>query len=107
MCEEKKLTRLERAQSWLRLRKKTVLAHWLYGAFCAFVSWQFFPAGITFLLIFAGWEIWNDNNEKWRQWPHYKPEGDLDFWDSLVVKAPSFGIILILHAREILTITWY
>jgi hypothetical protein len=94
------------AQEWLRLRKKTVLAHWLYGLFCAIVAWQFFPAGITLLLIFAGWEMWNDVNEKKRQ-STYKPEGDLDFWDALVVKISSFAIIVVLHIIGVLTIRWY
>jgi hypothetical protein len=98
--------KLTSAQEWLRLRKKTVLAHWLYGLFCALVAWQFFPAGIIFLLIFARWERWNDDNEKIRQ-TTYKPQGDLDFWDALVVKIPSFAIILVLHITGVLRINWY
>ncbi|MCJ7791858.1 MAG: hypothetical protein MUP49_05580, partial [Dehalococcoidia bacterium] len=82
----KKLSRAEVAGQWLRLRKNTVWAHWLYGLFCALTAWQFFPAGIIFLGIFAWWERWNDHNERIRQWPNYKPEGDIDFWDALVVK---------------------
>lgn len=104
---EQKLTGAALVAHWLRLRKNSVWAHWLYGVFCALAAWQFFPAGIIFLLIFAGWERWNDENESIRQWPHYKPEGDLDFWDALVVKVPSFAIILVLNARDMLTIRWY
>jgi hypothetical protein len=108
---EQKLTGAAAVAKWLRLRKNTVWAHWLYGLFCALAAWQFFPAGIIFLLIFARWERWNDTNEKIRaelnHLPPYKPEGDLDFWDSLVVKVPSFATILALNAAGILTIRWY
>lgn len=109
--KQKQLSRAEAIAEWLRLRKDTVWAHWLYGLFCAFAAWQFFPAGIIFLGIFAWWERWNDQNEKIRrqlhQQPPYKPEGDLDWWDAFVVKIPSFFIILLLNAIGILTIRWY
>jgi len=98
--------KLRAAQEWLRLRKKTVLAHWLYGLFCAIVAWLFFPAGIIFLGIFAWWERWNDQNEKERN-PIYKAEGDMDFWDALVVAIPSFVIILVLDIAGKLSIGWY
>lgn len=100
------MSRLERAQEWLRLRKKSVVAHWLVGLFCAITAWQFFPAGIALFLIFAWWERWNDQNEKLRR-PSYLPEGDLDAWDALVVKYSSFAIIVALHAAKVLTIRWY
>jgi hypothetical protein len=101
-----KPTKVEAAAEWLRLRKNTVVAHWLYGLFCAIVARQFFPAGIIFLLIFAWWERWNDQNEKLRQL-NYKPEGDLDFWDAFVVKIPSFAIIIALDLAGKISIRWY
>jgi len=103
---EKKLSKIEAISQWLRLRKDSVIAHWLYGVFCAIVAWQFFPAGIIFLLIFAWWERWNDQNSKIRE-SNYKPEGDLDFWDAFAVKIPSFAIIVALHIGGILSIRWY
>jgi len=105
MSEKKKPT-IEAAAQWLRLRKNTVVAHWLYGIFCALAAWQFFPAGIIFLMIFDRWERWNDQNEKLRQ-ADYKPQGDLDWWDSFVVKIICFAAIVILHACGILSIRWY
>ena len=105
MSEKKKPT-IEAAAQWLRLRKNTVVAHWLYGIFCAIVAWQFFPAGIIFLMIFDRWERWNDQNEKLRQ-ADYKPQGDLDWWDSFAVKVICFVVIVILHACSILSIRWY
>jgi hypothetical protein len=105
MSEKKKPT-IEAAAEWLRLRKNTVVAHWLYGIFCAIVAWQFFPAGIIFLMIFYRWEGWNDQNEKLRQ-ADYKPQGDLDWWDSFAIKVICFGVIVILHACGILSIRWY
>jgi hypothetical protein len=106
MAERKKPTKVQAGAEWLRLRKNTVVAHWLYGIFCAIVAWQFFPAGIIFLLIFARWERWNDQNEKLRQ-ADYKPEGDLDFWDAFIVKIICFVPIVILHVCSILSIRWY
>jgi len=85
---------------WLRLRKNTVVAHWLYGLFCALVSWQFFPGGLIFLYIFERLERWNDQCDG-------TTEGAMDWWDSFVVKIGAFAIILILHFVGILTIRWY
>ena len=106
MAETRKPTKVEAVAEWLRLRKNTVVAHWLYGLFCAIVGWQFFPAGVIFLLIFMRWERWNDQNEKLRQ-GNYKPQGDLDWWDSFAVKVICFAAIVILHACGILSIRWY
>jgi hypothetical protein len=106
MDERIKPSKVEAVAEWLRLRKNTVVAHWLYGIFCAVVAWQFFPAGIIFLMIFDRWERWNDQNEKLRQ-ANYKPQGDLDWWDAFVVKIPSFAIIIGLDIGGILSIRWY
>ena len=100
------MSRIEAIAHWLRFRKNTVWAHWLYGLFCALAAWQFFPAGIIFLGIFAWWERWNDQNEKTRK-PNYTPEGDLDFWDAFIVKIPSFAVILALNAVGKVSIRWY
>jgi len=100
------MNKIEAIAKWLRLRKNTVWAHWLYGLFCALVAWQFFPAGIVFLGIFAWWERWNDQNEHIRQ-RHYTPEGDLDWWDAFVVKIAAFAVLLGLHIGGILSIRWY
>jgi len=100
------MSRIEAIARWLRFRKNTVWAHWLYGLFCALAAWQFFPAGIVFLAIFAWWERWNDRNEEIRQ-HHYLPEGDLDFWDAFVIKVSSFAVILGLDFGGILSIRWY
>jgi len=98
---------LKAAQNWLRLRKRTVIAHWLYGMLCGVASVLFFPAGIVLLFLFASWEKWNDQGEKLRQGKKYKPEGDLDFWDSLLIYAAIVGIALVLHIIQILAIRWW
>jgi hypothetical protein len=88
------------------LRKWTVPVHWAYGLFCAFVAWQFFPAGILLLGIFAGMEVWNDKEEKARD-PAYLPSGCADWWDCFVTFCPGFGVELLLHTTHIITITWW
>lgn len=98
--------KLDTAKQWLRLRKKTVWAHWGYGLFCAFVSWQWFPGGLIFLYIFERFERWDDENEKVRQ-SNYVPVGDIDWWDAFVIKIPAFVILLGLHIAGILSIRWY
>ena len=108
MSEQKeKLSRAEAISRWLRLRKRSVWAHWFYGLFCAAVSWQWFPGGLIFLYIFERFERWNDKNEKMRKAPNYLPEGDLDWWDAFVIKIPAFALLLGLHIGGILSIRWY
>jgi len=93
---------------WLKLRKRTVVAHWLLGILCAVIAVLFFPAGICLLVIFAGFEAWNDwcNNKnvtgcinKW--------EGAEDWWDSFLTFCIVFTVAVILHIIGIISIRWY
>ena len=101
------MNKIAAVAEWLRLRKKSVVAHWFYGLFCAIVAWQWFPAGLIFLYIFERFERWNDQNEKIRQITGYPPQGDLDWWDAFVVKISAFVILLGLHIGGIVSIRWY
>lgn len=92
--------KLESVGKWLRLRKKTVVAHWLYGVLCAYVAMLFFPAGLVLLGIFAGDEYWND-------WCEKKREGEKDWWDAFLFFCIGFIAILILQACNIVSVRWY
>ena len=85
---------------WPKLRKWTVPIHWAFGFFCAWLAWQFFPAGILLLVIFAGWEVWND-------WAEGTREGCQDWHESFITFCPGFGVELILHCVGIITIRWW
>jgi len=89
-----------------QLRKWTVPVHWAFGLFCAFVLWQFAPAGIALLLIFAGMQVWNDKEEKAHN-PGYLPTGCRDFWDSVVTFCPAVGTEVLLDMLQIITIRWW
>ena len=105
MSEDKK-PRLKAMQEWLRLRKNTVIAHWLWGSVCGYAISQNFVASLVLLGLFAGWEAWNDRNMRIRQ-KDYKPEGDMDWWDSFVAYGIWLGVTLILNGCGIVSIRWY
>jgi len=92
--------KLKAIQEWLRLRKNTVIAHWLYGLLCGIITMMYFPAAITLLLIFAGWEAWNDKCD-------HSHDGALDWWDSFLVFCIAFTVIVILALCGIVSIRWY
>jgi hypothetical protein len=90
---------MNKLQAWIELRKKSVIAHWLYGLLCGIVAGLYFPAGIVLLVVFAGLEWWNDYCEG-------KKEGCTDFWDALCVFTGTFTIIVILHLIGVIKIIW-
>lgn len=90
----------EKYALWPKLRKWTVPIHWAFGLFCAWLAWQFFPAGALLLGIFAGWEWWNDWAERTR-W------GYLDWHESFITFCLGFVVELILHCIGIITIRWW
>ena len=93
---------------WLKLRKRTTPVHWGYGILCAIAAWQFFPAGICLLVIFAGFEAWNDwCNNKNATGCVSKWEGDEDWWDSFLTFCIGFAIAIILDIIGIISIRWY
>jgi len=86
---------------WPKLRKWTVPIHWAFGFALAWLAWQCFPAAIILLLIFAGWEAWNDWAEKSRM-------GFLDWHECFLTFCIGFfGPVLILHCIGIITIRWW
>jgi len=86
---------------WPKLRKWTVPIHWCFGLALAWLAWQCFIAAIILLLIFAGWEAWNDWAEKSRT-------GFLDWHECFVPFCVGFlGPVLILHCIGIITIRWW
>jgi len=101
---------------WNVLRKPTTPVHWIFGVFCAVISWQFFFAGFALMVLFAGDELWNDKELLGRQkileehgldsGPLYVPEGCTDWWESFLTYCLSFGVILILNFAHVLTIRW-
>ena len=92
---------------WLKLRKRTVPAHWAFGVLCAVVWWQFFPAAAFLIGLFAFFEWWNDKNMRVRVGDLYKPEGDEDWWDSFVVLCMCLSPMIILNIVGIISIRWY
>lgn len=91
---------IDRLQAWIELRKKTVIAHWLYGLMCAIVGALFFPAAVVLLLLFALLEWWNDKCEGGL-------EGCTDWWDAFVVFCVVFSVIVILHLCNLIYIRWW
>ena len=87
------------------LRKKSVIAHWGWGVMAAITMWQFAPMGVFFILLFAGWEYWNDVEEAKRT-ANYQWSGCWDFWDMMVAFAVAFVTILSCHLAGVLTIQW-
>jgi hypothetical protein len=100
-----KPTKFDAAQKWLRLRKNTVIAHWLYGMLCAVATIQYAPFGCFLILLFALFEYWNDKNMAQRQ-ANYVPEGDMDFWDAFAVLGICISPALILNWLGIISIRW-
>jgi hypothetical protein len=92
--------KLETTKAWLRLRKNTVIAHWLFGAICAGFSAAFFPAGFLLMGVFAGWEKWNDKCDG-------SNEGAQDWWDAFLTFCIGLLVILILYFCERMAIRWY
>jgi len=92
--------KLEATREWLRLRKKSVIAHWLYGLLCAIVAMMFFPGGIALVVIFAGFEVWNDKCDG-------SHEGAQDWWDSFLVFCIGFSVIVILTLCGKVSIRWH
>jgi hypothetical protein len=88
-----------------QLRKNTVIAHWLFGILCAVVGVLFFPAALSLLVIFGAWEFWNDRNLR-KHNRKYKPEGDMDWWDSFSVFCFVFAVMVILNLFNIVRIRW-
>lgn len=91
---------LEAVAQWLRLRKNTVIAHWLFGGICAAFSAAFFPAGFLLMGVFGIWERWNDICDG-------SDEGAQDWWDAFLTFCIGLAVILILYFCDIMTITWY
>lgn len=94
------MKKLAAASEWLRLRKKSVVAHWLFGGLCAGLSAAFFPAGFLLMFVFAVWEWWNDRN-------HGTHEGDIDWWDAFLIFCIGLTVILTLHLCGEILIRWY
>lgn len=90
---------MNRLQLWTRVRKKSVLAHWLYGVLCAIVALQFFPACLALLVVFGVMEWWND-------WAENAREGCSDWWDAFLVFCIGFGVILFLDLLGKVNIRW-
>lgn len=87
------------------LRKQTVIAHWVYGAICAYLLTQ---SAILSLILMAGfglWEWWNDGDMLSRD-SGYLSEGALDWWDAFVVFISGLVLILILSPFGITTLKW-
>jgi len=98
-------TKVDAVQQWLRLRKNTVIAHWLYGGLCGAVAAMFFPAGLSMLTAFGVWEAWNDRNMA-RRCLDYKPEGDLDCWEAACMATVVFSILFVLSLFGLVSIRW-
>ena len=81
------------------LRKWTTPVHWIYGMFCGVVAVEFFPAGVTLMLVFAGMEMWND-------WCDGTRGGCTDWWESFLTFCGAFGIALMLDLAGVIGITW-
>jgi len=91
---------LETTRDWLRLRKKSVMAHWLFGALSAGFSAAFFPAGFVLMYVFDRWERWNDKCNG-------SNEGARDWWDAFLIFCIGLLVILILYLCGIMAIRWY
>jgi len=85
---------------WLRLRKKTTIVHFIYGALSAGFSAAFFPAGFLLMGVFAGDEAWDD-------WCNGTREGEMDWWEAFLVFTVLIGVALVLHFCGIWTIRWW
>jgi Fe2+ transport system protein B len=92
---------------YLKLRKWTCPAHWGYGVLLAAMFIKCWPLTVIFLLIFAMFEWWNDNNLKENLGKIYKKEGAMDWWDSFFVLGIGMGVAYILDALGVIAITWW
>lgn len=93
------MKKLDATNKWLRLRKNSVIAHWLFGGLCAGFSAAFFPAGLILMGIFAGWEWWNDKCDG-------SDEGAMDWWDAFLTFCIGLTVILVLYFCGKMTIKW-
>ena len=85
---------------WLKLRKKTTVVHLIYGALCAGFSAEYFPAGVLLLLVFAGFEAWNDHCNGTK-------EGCDDWWEAFLIFSIGLTVLLILQFIGKCSIRWY
>ena len=82
-----------------KLRKNTVVVHWLYGFLCAYIAMKYFPASLAMMGLFAGLERWNDLCDNTN-------EGCTDWWDSVVTYSAGLVVILILEGIGLVAIRW-
>ena len=75
-------------------RKWTIIAHWFYGALCAYLLTVCIPLSIALLVLFGIWERWSDSCDGGR-------EGAMDWWDAFVVFIAGLVLILILRGGSI------
>jgi len=85
---------------WLKLRKPTVVAHWLVGAICAAVFVRCWPAAAVLMLLFAMFEWWND-------WCDRSRQGAMDWWDSLLIFFAGVAVAFILAELRVIAIRWW
>ena len=93
-------------RSWLKIRKGSVISHWLLGILFSVLAVLWFPSAIIMLLLFALLEWWNDKEQIARN-PNYLPEGCTDWWDSFVVFCVGLSIDVILNLAKVISIRWY
>lgn len=94
----------------LKLRKWTTPIHMIFGAGCGYIIANYgWPAGvvigIVFLVLFAVFEVWNDWSLK-QQCPDYKPQGDMDWWESFLFCCIVIIVYVILDGIGIVNLNW-
>jgi len=101
-----KLSRIDKVFFWIHLRKETTPVHLVFGLLCVFLMFGFgLLAGIVMMTAFAIWEYWNDRNLMIK-YPSYKPEGDMDFWESFLSFSIGWGILGIFQGRGMVNVGW-
>lgn len=93
------------AESDYPIRKATVIAHWFYGAICAYLLTVCVPLSFILLAIFGVWEFWQDYNMLQCD-SEYSPEGAMDWWDAFVVFISGLVLILTLSPFGITALKW-
>jgi hypothetical protein len=93
-------------RSWLKIRKNSVIVHWLFGVLCAVVAVLWFPASVILLLLFAMDEVWNDHDGI-KNGITTKYSGCEDWWDAFLVFCFGLSIDVILNLAKVIEINWY
>ncbi len=91
---------MNKPYSLFKLRKRTTPIHWLVGGVDTAIFVKCWPAAVAWILIFALLERWDDLD-------HGTLQGDMDWWDAVIVAFIGISVVVILGFIGVISIKWW